>query len=221
MKGFIQEYGLILVGVAAILLCLLFGKQVFNQDITNSTVDNMVELRDDKDESGALKLDSGNVLTSKYDKISKTYTFTTSGETSEKYWQGSAIYMNDGDNIPYEKWYVIEFEVKASLDCNLVVDHNNEPVGVAAWAGNDNDNMSTRALCPTSGGVPRVPLKKDEWKNVYLYYQNSNPQNKTKAELKDYSTIGINYSKDKGNQSFQIRNLQSYVAANPPRNVNN
>ena len=65
MKGFIQEYGLILVGVAAMLLCLLFGKQVFNQDITNSTVDNVVELRDDKDETGALNLDSGNVLTNK------------------------------------------------------------------------------------------------------------------------------------------------------------
>ena len=214
MKGFIQEYGLILVGVAAMLICLLFGKQVFNQDITNSTVDNVVELRDDKDETGALNLDSGNVLTKKYDKISKTYTFTTSGESSESVWHGSHIYMNYGDNIPYEKWYVIEFEVKASLDCNLRIDYNNKTVDVEAWNGNDNDNYSTRT--PFS-----IPLKKDEWKKVYVYYQNSSDKNKTKAELKDYSSIGIYYSKDKGNQSFQIRNLQSYVAANPPRNVNN
>lgn len=214
MKGFIQEYGLILVGVAAMLLCLLFGKQVFNQDITNSTVDNVVKLRDDKDESGTLDLSSGNVLTKKYDKISKTYTFTTSGETSEKSWQGSCVFMNDSDNIPYGKWYVIEFEVKAPLDCNLSFDYNNKTVDVAAWNENDNDKYSTRT--PSS-----VPLKKDEWKKVYAYYQNSNDKNTTKAELKDYSTIGISYSKDKGNQSFQIRNLQSYVAANPPRNVNN
>lgn len=214
MKGFIQEYGLILVGVAAILLCLLFGKQVFNQDITNSTVDNVVELRDDKDETGALNLDSGNVLTKKYDKISKIYTFTTSGESSEASWQGSRVSMHYGDNIPYGKWYVIEFEVKASLDCGLHIDYNNKTVDVAPWDGNDNDNRSTR-------GLDSIPLKKDEWKKVYAYYQNSNDKNTTKAELKDYSAIGINYSKDKGNQSFQIRNLQSYVAANPPRNVNN
>lgn len=214
MKGFIQEYGLILVGVAAMLICLLFGKQVFNQDITNSTVDNVVELRDDKDESGTLDLSSGNVVTKKYDKISKTYTFTTSGETSEAFWQGSCVFMNDSDNIPYGKWYVIEFEVKASLDCNLSFDYNNKTVDVAAWNGNDNDKYSTRT--PSS-----IPLKKDEWKKVYTYYQNSNDKNTTKAGLKDYSTIGISYSKDKGNQSFQIRNLQSYVAANPPRNVNN
>ena len=50
MKGFIQEYGLILVGVAAMLLCLLFGKQVFNQDITNTTVDNIVEHRKEKED---------------------------------------------------------------------------------------------------------------------------------------------------------------------------
>lgn len=85
---------------------------------------------------------------------------------------------------------------------------------MTAWNGNDNDNYSTRA--PSS-----IPLKKDEWKKVYTYYQNSNDKNTTKAGLKDYSAIGINYSKDKGNQSFQIRNFQSYVAANPPRNVNN
>lgn len=214
MKGLIQEYGLILVGVAAMLICLLFGKQVFNQDITNSTVDNVVKLRDDKDESETLSMNSGNVLTSKYDKISKTYTFTTSGESSEASWQGSRIYMNYGDNIPYGKWYVIEFEVKASLDCNLFIDYNNKTVDVAAWSGNDNDNNSTRKQNYFS-------LKKDEWEKVYFYYQNSSDQNKTKAELKDYSSIGIHYSKDKGNQSFQIRNLQSYVAANPPRNVNN
>lgn len=217
MKGFIQEYGLILVGVAAMLLCLLFGEQVFNQDITNSTVDNIVKLRDDKDEPGAsLDIGSGNTLTKKYDKISKTYTFTTSGETSEASWQGSHVYINSNysDNIPYGKWCVIEFEAKASLDCNLRIDYNNKTIDVTAWNGNDNDNYSTRALSS-------IPLKKDEWKKVYAYYQNSNDKNTTKAGLKDYSAIGINYSKDKGNQSFQIRNFQSYVAANPPRNVNN
>lgn len=216
MKGFIQEYGLILVGVAAMLLCLLFGKQIFNQDITNSTVDNVVELRDDKDEVGALDLNSSEAVTKKYDKISKTYTFTTEGEGSgaEASWQGSGASMNLSENIPYGKWYVIEFEVKASLDCDLCIDYNNKTVDVEAWNGNDNDNYSTRT--PSS-----IPLKKDEWKKVYVYYQNSSDKNKIKAELKDYSHLGIYYSKDKGNQSFQIRNLQSYVAANPPRNVNN
>ena len=44
MKGLIQEYGLILVGVAAMLICLLFGKQVFQHDIKDATVSNIAKL---------------------------------------------------------------------------------------------------------------------------------------------------------------------------------
>ena len=96
MKGFIQEYGLILVGVAAILLCLLFGKQVFNQDITNSTVDNMVELRKDKEDMGHVN-NSSNI---KYDKISKTYTMTTNVESMDDRWWGDGLSFSDTVEIP-------------------------------------------------------------------------------------------------------------------------
>lgn len=89
MKGFIQEYGLILVGVAAILLCLLFGKQVFNQDITNTTVDNIIELRKDKEDMGYVN-DGPNV---KYDKISKTYTVTTNAEGMDSCWWGTVCLL--------------------------------------------------------------------------------------------------------------------------------
>lgn len=49
MKGLIQEYGLILVGVAAILICLLFGKQVFQHDIKDATVSNIAKLTQNND----------------------------------------------------------------------------------------------------------------------------------------------------------------------------
>lgn len=49
MKGLIQEYGLILVSVAAILICLLFGKQVFQHDIKDATVSNIAKLTQNND----------------------------------------------------------------------------------------------------------------------------------------------------------------------------
>ena len=209
MKGFIQEYGLILVGVAAILLCLLFGKQVFNQDITNSTVDNMVELRKDKEDMGYVQ----NNLDTKYDKISKTYTVTTDAKKVDECWWGDGLSFSDTVEIPYEKWCVIEFEINPSVDCKYVADINNKAIGVSNWNGNDNDNKATRHN--TSGN-----LKKGEWKKVYIYYQNSRPDNKTKVSIAPESTfLGIKYDKSLGNQSFQLRDLKIYMSANAPRNV--
>lgn len=49
MKELVQEYGLILVGVAAILICLLFGKQVFQHDIKGATVSNIAKLTQNND----------------------------------------------------------------------------------------------------------------------------------------------------------------------------
>lgn len=209
MKGFIQEYGLILVGVAAMLLCLLFGKQVFNQDITNTTIDNIVELRKDKEDMGYVN-DGPKV---KYDKISKTYTVTTNAEKMDDCWWGSGLSFSDTVEIPYEKWCVIEFEIKPSVDCKYVADINNKAIGISNWGGNDNDNNRHN----TSGN-----LKKGEWKKVYIYYQNSNEKNTNKVPISPENTfLGIKYDKSLGNQSFQLRNLKIYISANAPRNVNN
>ena len=45
MKGLIQEYGLLLIGISAILICLIFGKQVFQQNIKETTVSNVFDLK--------------------------------------------------------------------------------------------------------------------------------------------------------------------------------
>ena len=212
MKGFIQEYGLILVGVAAMLLCLLFGKQVFNQDITNSTVDNIIELRKDKEDIGYVN-DGPKV---KYDKISKTYTIETNVSSMDSCWWGDGLSFSDTTvEIPYEKWCVIEFEINPSVDAKYVADINNKAIGISNWSGNDNDNQETRHN--TSGN-----LKKGEWKKVYIYYQNSNGHNTKKVPITpDNTFLGIKYDKSLGNQSFQLRNLKIYMSANAPRNVNN
>lgn len=210
MKSFIQEYGLILVGVAAMLLCLLFGKQVFNQDITNTTVDNIVELRKDKEDMGYVN-DGPKV---KYDKISKTYTIGTSVSFMDSCWWGDGLSFGDTTvEIPYEKWCVIEFEINPSVDAKYVADINNKAIGINNWSGNDNDNQATRHN--TSGN-----LKKGEWKKVYIYYQNSNEYNTKKVPITpDRTFLGIKYDKSLGNQSFQIRNLKIYMSTNAPRNV--
>ena len=212
MKGFIQEYGLILVGVAAMLLCLLFGKQVFHQDITNSTVDNIIELRKDKEDIGYVN-DGPKV---KYDKISKTYTIETNVSSMDSCWWGDGLSFSDTTvEIPYEKWCVIEFEINPSVDAKYVADINNKAIGISNWSGNDNDNQETRHN--TSGN-----LKKGEWKKVYIYYQNSNGYNTKKVPITpDNTFLGIKYDKSLGNQSFQLRNLKIYMSANAPRNVNN
>lgn len=68
--------------------------------------------------------------------------------------------FSDTVEIPYEKWCVIEFEIKPSVDCKYVADINNKAIGISNWSGNDNDNNRHN----TSGN-----LKKENGKrSIYI-----------------------------------------------------
>ena len=114
----------------------------------------------------------------------------------------------NGLEIPYGKWYVIEFEINPSKNGKYILDINNKVVGAADWDGNDNDNVDKRSNSTDS-------LKANEWKKIRIYYQNSNPKNNEKRSLIDESIIYIRYDNDSENEFFKIRNFRTYVSNSP------
>lgn len=205
MKGLIQEYGLLLIGISAILICLIFGKQVFQQNIKETTASNVFDLNHANDQ-GSFKY---NNLT--FDKDTKEYTINTPGKglDSPGWWGNKRHTVNlNGLEIPYGKWYVIEFEINSSKNGKYILDINNKVVGAADWDGNDNDNVDKRSNSTDS-------LKANEWKKIRIYYQNSNPKNNEKRSLIDESIIYIRYDNDSENEFFKIRNFRTYVSNSP------
>ena len=205
MKGLIQEYGLLLIGISAILICLIFGKQVFQQNIKETTVGNVFDLNHANDQ-GSFKY---NNLT--FNKDTKEYIINTPGKGfNTPGWWGDKYHniILNGLEIPYGKWYVIEFEINPSKNSYYILDINNKVVGAADWNGNDNDNLDKRSS--TTG-----KLKANDWTKFRIYYQNSSLSNTEKRSLIDISEIYIKYDNDNGNEFFKVRNFRTYVSSSP------
>lgn len=184
---------------------MLFGKQVFQQNIKETTVGNVFDLNHAND-YGSFKY---NNLT--FDKDTKEYIVNTPGKwlNSPGWWGDKCHTVSlNGLEIPYGKWYVIEFEINPSKNGKYILDVNNKVVGAADWNGNDNDNIDKRSNSTD-------PLKANEWKKVRIYYQNSNPKNNEKRSLIDESIIYIRYDNDSEHEFFKIRNFKTYVSNNP------
>lgn len=207
MKGLIQEYGLLLVGISAILICLIFGKQVFQQNIKETTVGNVFDLNHANDQ-GSFKY---NNLT--FDKDTKEYIINTPGKGfNTPGWWGDKYHniILNGLEIPYGKWYVIEFEIMSPKSFNYILDINNKVVRASDWNGNDNDNIDKRFEQTGRANA-------NEWKKIRAYYQNSNSKNTEKRSLIDISEIYVKYDNDNGNEFFKVRNFRTYVSNNPNR----
>lgn len=205
MKGLIQEYGLLLIGISAILVCLIFGKQVFQQNIKETTVSNVFDLNHAND-IGSFKY---NNLT--FNKDTKEYTVNTPGKGFNRPgWWGDKYHniILNGLEIPYGKWYVIEFEIMSPKSFNYILDINNKVVRASDWNGNDNDNIDKRLEQTGRGNA-------NEWKKIRAYYQNSNSKNTERRSLIDISEIYIKYDNDNGNEFFKVRNFRTYVSNNP------
>ena len=205
MKGLIQEYGLLLIGISAILICLIFGKQVFQQNIKETTVSNVFDLNHANDQ-GSFKY---NNLT--FNKDTKEYIINTPGKGfNTPGWWGDKYHniILNGLEIPYGKWYVIEFEISSPKSFNYILDINNKVVRASDWNGNDNDNIDKRL--EQTGRA-----KANEWKKIRAYYQNSNSKNTERRSLIDISEIYIKYDNDNGNEFFKVRNFRTYVSNNP------
>lgn len=205
MKGLIQEYGLLLIGISAILICLIFGKQVFQQDIKDSTIANVFDLNHANDQ-GSFKY---NNLT--FNKNTKEYIINTPGKGfNTPGWWGDKYHniILNGLEIPYGKWYVIEFEISSPKSFNYILDINNKVVRASDWNGNDNDNIDKRSNSTDS-------IKANEWKKIRIYYQNSNPKNNEKRSLIDEPIIYIRYDNDSEHEFFKIRNFKTYASNTP------
>lgn len=207
MKGLIQEYGLLLVGISAILICLIFGKQVFQQNIKETVAENVFDLKHANDQ-GSFKY---NNLT--FDKDTKEYIINTPGKGfNTPGWWGDKYHniILNGLEIPYGKWYVIEFEIMSPKSFNYILDINNKVVRASDWNGNDNDNIDKRFEQTGRANA-------NEWKKIRAYYQNSNSKNTEKRSLIDISEIYVKYDNDNGNEFFKVRNFRTYVSSNPNR----
>lgn len=149
-----------------------------------------------------------------YDASTDTYTVTTDVRpeegTSKEVW-GSGVYHYSSIEIPWNNWYIAEFEVCSPIDAKCVIDINNWGPSGAYWNGNDNDNVSTR-FYSQNGTNPEFMLKANIWRKIVIWYQNSDSKNTKHVSLWDQHTINLKYDKSLGNQTFKIRNYKSAVS---------
>ena len=147
-----------------------------------------------------------------YDVSTDTYMVTTDMNQEEgaaKETWGSGVYHHSAE-IPWNNWYIAEFEVCSPIDAECIIDINNCGPNGHSWNGNDNDNLGTRFYNPKNGGV--FSLKANTWKKIVIGYQNSNSKNINHESLWDQHTINLRYDKSLGNQTFKIRNYKAAIS---------
>lgn len=148
-----------------------------------------------------------------YDASTDTYMVTTDMSTEEgtaKESWGSGVH-HIGAEIPWNNWYIAEFEVWSPIDAECVIDINNWGPNGHSWNGNDNDNAETR-FYKQNGTSPAFSLKANTWKKIVIWYQNSSSKNTNHESLWDQHTINLRYNKSLGNQTFKIRNYKAAVS---------
>lgn len=148
-----------------------------------------------------------------YDASTDTYMVTTDVSpeegTAKETW-GSGVH-HIGAEIPWNNWYIAEFEVWSPIDAECVIDINNWGPNGHSWNGNDNDNAETR-FYKQNGNNPIFPLKANTWKKIVIGYQNSSDNNINHESLWDQHTINLRYNKSLGNQTFKIRNYKAAIS---------
>ena len=147
-----------------------------------------------------------------YNASTDTYTITTNVNTGiYKNW-GSGVY-HISTEIPWNNWYIAEFEAWSPVDAECVIDINNWGPNGHSWNENqnDNDNIGTR-FCNQDGNDPVVSLKANTWKKIIIGYQNSNSKNTNHESLWDQHTIAFRYNESLGSQTFKVRNYKAAVS---------
>ena len=148
-----------------------------------------------------------------YDASTDTYMVTTDVSpeegTAKETW-GSGVH-HIGAEIPWNNWYIAEFEVWSPIDAECVIDINNWGPNGHSWNGNDNDNVETR-FYGQNGTSPKFSLKANTWKKIVIWYQNSSSKNTNHESLWDQHTINLRYNKSLGNQTFKIRNYKAAIS---------
>lgn len=153
---------------------------------------------------------SGNGATSfSYDKTTDTYTIV-SPVVSTVWGTGAAVKYDDNHKvlIPYGKTYILSFEVKVPQALSINIDINNYAVSGSSWAGNDNDDGSTR-------GQSSYSIPANTWTKVWVRWANTNTKNTNKVDLYDNSSIGLVTKDCTSAVTWQIRHVKGELGNKP------
>lgn len=145
-----------------------------------------------------------------YNASTDTYIITTN--TNPETWKnwGSGVH-HISQEIPWNNWYIAEFEVWSPIDAECVIDINNLGPNGHSWNGNDNDNYDTR-FYNQNGTDSIFSLKANTWKKIIIWYQNSNSKNTNHESLWDQHTIAFRYNESLGSQTSKVRNYKAAVS---------
>lgn len=153
---------------------------------------------------------SGNGATSfSYDKTTDTYTIV-SPVVSTVWGTGAAVKYDDNHKvlIPYGKTYILSFEVKVPQALSINIDIHNYAVSGSSWAGNDNDDGSTR-------GQSSYSIPANTWTKVWVRWANTNTKNTNKVDLYDNSSIGLVTKDCTSAVTWQIRHVKGELGNKP------
>ena len=153
---------------------------------------------------------SGNGATSfSYDKTTDTYTIV-SPVVSTVRGTGAAVKYDDNHKvlIPYGKTYILSFEVKVPQALSINIDINNYAVSGSSWAGNDNDDGSTR-------GQSSYSIPANTWTKVWVRWANTNTKNTNKVDLYDKSSIRLVTKDCTSAVTWQIRHVKGELGNKP------
>lgn len=153
---------------------------------------------------------SGNGATSfSYDKTTDTYTIV-SPVVSTVWGTGAAVKYDDNHKvlIPYGKTYILSFEVKVPQALSINIDINNYTVSGSSWAGNNNDDGSTR-------GQSSYSIPANTWTKVWVRWANTNTKNTNKVDLYDNSSIGLVTKDCTSAVTWQIRHVKGELGNKP------
>ena len=153
---------------------------------------------------------SGNGATSfSYDKTIDTYTIV-SPVVSTVWGTGAAVKYDDNHKvlIPYGKTYILSFEVKVPQALSINIDINNYTVSGSSWAGNNNDDGSTR-------GQSSYSIPANTWTKVWVRWANTNTKNTNKVDLYDNSSIGLVTKDCTSAVTWQIRHVKGELGNKP------
>lgn len=153
---------------------------------------------------------SGHGATSfSYDKTTDTYTIV-SPVVSTVWGTGAAVKYDDNHKvlIPYGKTYILSFEVKVPQALSINIDINNYTVSGSSWAGNDNDDGSTR-------GQSSYSIPANTWTKVWVRWANTNTKNTNKVDLYDNSSIGLVTKDCTSAVTWQIRHVKGELGNKP------
>ena len=153
---------------------------------------------------------SGHGATSfSYDKTTDTYTIV-SPVVSTVWRTGAAVKYDDNHKvlIPYGKTYILSFEVKVPQALSINIDINNYAVSGSSWAGNDNDDGSTR-------GQSSYSIPANTWTKVWVRWANTNTKNTNKVDLYDNSSIGLVTKDCTSAVTWQIRHVKGELGNKP------